>query len=64
VIRWAWLMLMLMCWPLASVADDALAEVMRMLAAVPTMEGTFREEKTLAVLQEPLVTTGRCKSLW
>ena len=57
MIRWAWL-LMLMCWPLASVADDALAEVMRMLAAVPTMEGTFREEKTLAVLQEPLVTTG------
>ncbi len=56
MIRWAWLLLM--CWPLASVADDALTEVMRMLAAVPAMEGTFREEKTLAVLQEPLVTTG------
>ena len=56
MIRWAWLLLA--CWPLAGVADDALAEVMRMLAAVPAVEGTFREEKNLAVLQEPLVATG------
>jgi hypothetical protein len=40
------------------VADDALDQVMRALAAVPAVEGTFREEKTLAILQEPLVATG------
>ncbi len=56
MIRWAWLLLA--CWPLAGVADDALAEVMRMLAAVPAVEGTFREEKNLAMLQEPLIATG------
>ena len=55
--RWAWLLLA--CWPLASAAGDALAEVMRMLAAVPAVEGEFREEKQLAALQEPLVATGR-----
>lgn len=55
--RWAWLLLA--GWPLASAADDdALAQVMRSLAAVPTVEGSFREEKSLAVLQEPLVATG------
>jgi hypothetical protein len=53
-----WIGLLLACWPLAGVADDALVEVMRMLAAVPVVEGTFREEKTLAMLQEPLIATG------
>ena len=54
-----WIGLLLACWPLAGAADDALAQVMRMLAAVPAVEGTFREEKNLAALQEPLVATGR-----
>lgn len=54
--RWAWLLLA--CWPLASAAGDALAEVMRMLTAVPAVEGAFREEKNLAMLQEPLIATG------
>jgi len=54
--RWSgWL---LACWPLLGLADDSLAEVMRRLAAVPAVEGTFREEKTLAALEQPLVATG------
>ena len=49
----------LLCWPQAVVADDgALAQVMRALAAVPAVEAAFREEKTWAVLDAPLVTTG------
>lgn len=31
---------------------------MRALAAVPSIQATFREEKTLAILQEPLITHG------
>ena len=54
--RWGWLLLA--CWPLTGAADGALAEVMRLLAAVPAVEGAFREEKNLAVLREPLVATG------
>jgi len=54
--RWPGLLL---CWPLVGVADDdALAQVMRALAAVPAVEAAFREEKTLAVLDAPLVATG------
>lgn len=55
--RWIWLLLL---WqPLAVFANDnALAEVMRALAAVQSVEATFREEKTLAMLEEPLVTHG------
>lgn len=54
--RWAWLLL---GWPLAGMAEeDALAPIMRSLAAVPAVEGRFREEKSLAMLQEPLVATG------
>ncbi len=54
--RWAGLLL---CWPLAGVADEsALSQVMQALAAVPAVETAFREEKTLAVLDAPLVATG------
>lgn len=53
--RW---LLLLGLWPPASWAGDALPEVMRALAAVPSVEAMFREEKTLALLQEPLVTQG------
>ncbi len=53
-----WLMLWIL-WPLAVWAgDDTLSEVMRALAAVPSVEAAFREEKTLALLQEPLVMHG------
>ncbi|MFZ1641827.1 MAG: LolA-related protein [Candidatus Contendobacter sp.] len=56
--RWAGLLL-LAYWPLAgAVADDALSQVMRSLAAVPAVEAAFREEKTLAALDAPLVATG------
>lgn len=51
--------LWLILWPLAVWAgEDTLSEVMRALAAVPAVEAVFREEKTLAMLQEPLVTQG------
>lgn len=54
--RWPFLLVL---WPLAVWAgDDALSEVMRMLAATPSVEAAFREEKTLALLQEPLITHG------
>ena len=54
--RWIGLLL---CWPLMGLAgDDPLAQVMRALAAVPAVEATFREEKTLAMLNAPLVATG------
>ncbi len=54
--RWAWL---LCCWPLLAAADDgALDQVMRALAAVQAVETTFREEKNLAMLREPLVASG------
>ena len=36
-----------------------LSAVMHALAAVPTLHAEFREEKTLAVLKTPLITTGR-----
>ena len=55
--RWSWLLLA--GWPLAGVTDDdALSQVMRALAAVPAVEATFREEKTLAMLDAPLVASG------
>ncbi|MCC6136045.1 MAG: outer membrane lipoprotein carrier protein LolA [Candidatus Contendobacter sp.] len=60
--RWFAVLLavLLLCWPLAAViADEALTEVMRTLAAVKSLQAEFREEKTLAMLQQPLVTTGR-----
>ena len=51
---------LLLGWPLAAPATDtAFSEVMAALAAVRTVEATFREEKTLAILDEPLVATGR-----
>jgi hypothetical protein len=53
--RWAGLLL---CGPLTVMADDALTQVMRALAAVPAVEAAFREEKNLAVLDAPLVATG------
>ncbi len=54
--RWAGLLL---CAPLAVAADDAaLTQVMRALAEVPAVEAAFREEKTLAVLDAPLIATG------
>ena len=55
--RWVWLLLL--WWPLGlSAADEALDQVMRALAAVPAVQAAFREEKTLAILQEPLVSSG------
>ena len=55
--RWAWLLLL--WWPLGlSAADEALDQIMRALAAVPAVQAAFREEKTLAILQEPLVSSG------
>lgn len=54
----AWLAGLALCWPLFSNAQEGLAQVMRQLAAVPAVEATFREEKTLAMLQQPLVATG------
>lgn len=55
--RWGWLLLW---WPLAvPAADEGLTEVMRALATVKSLEAAFREEKTLAILQEPLITTGQ-----
>lgn len=53
-----WLGFWLLLWPLASAADEELARIMRALAAVPAVEATFQEEKTLAMLTTPLVTTG------
>lgn len=52
---WLWL------WPLtlAAASDASLTEVMRALAAVPTVAAEFREEKTLAILDAPLIATGR-----
>ena len=54
-----WIMLLLLGWPLAGVGQDGLDQVMRLLAAVPAVQGEFREEKHLAVLQEPLIATGK-----
>ncbi len=54
-----WLGLLVGCWPLMGLTDDdALSQVMRALAAVPAVEAAFREEKTLAVLDAPLVASG------
>lgn len=48
-------------WPLllSATGDANLTEVMRALAAVPTVAAEFREEKTLAILDTPLIATGR-----
>ncbi|MCB1778144.1 MAG: outer membrane lipoprotein carrier protein LolA, partial [Candidatus Competibacteraceae bacterium] len=54
-----WIVLFLLWQSLTAFANDrALSQVMAALAAVPSVEATFREEKTLAMLQEPLVTHG------
>ena len=51
--------LLLALWPLAAHPDDnTLTQVMQALAATPTVEAVFREEKNLALLQEPLITHG------
>ena len=54
-----WPLVLLLCWPLSGLAQDGFDQVMRLLAAVPAVEGEFREEKQLAVLQQPLVASGR-----
>ena len=54
-----WPVVLLLCWPLSGLAQDGFDQVMRLLAAVPAVEGEFREEKQLAVLQQPLVASGR-----
>jgi outer membrane lipoprotein-sorting protein len=54
-----WMLLFLLWQPLVVFANDqALSRVMEALAAVQSVEATFREEKTMAMLQEPLVTHG------
>lgn len=54
-----WILLFLLSQPLAVLANDsAFSKVMQALAAVQSVKTTFREEKTLAMLQEPLVTHG------
>ena len=54
-----WLFLFLLWQPLTSLANDrVLSQVMAALAAAPSVEAAFREEKVLAMLQEPLVTHG------
>ena len=54
-----WLAALLLCGPPTGFAQESLDQVMRLLAAVPAVEGDFREEKHLAALREPLVATGR-----
>ena len=55
-----WFGVLLLCWPLTvGATDEALAEVMRLLAGVKSLQAEFREEKTLAMLQQPLIATGR-----
>jgi hypothetical protein len=54
------LLLLLAGWPVASRAEPfPLAALMALLAAVPERRATFREEKRLAALTEPLVSQGR-----
>jgi len=54
-----WLLCWLLCWPLAAgAADDTLTTVMQRLAEVKTVEAHFQEEKTLAMLQQPLHSSG------
>ena len=54
-----WIGLLLAIGSTVGVADDdGLVQVMRALAAVSTVQAAFREEKTLAILQEPLMSTG------
>jgi len=56
---WLWL-----CIPVATAADQTpvapwtLEQLMQALAAVKAKDATFREQKQLAILQQPLVTTG------
>lgn len=57
--RKRWIALLLLGWPLVGIGDTALDQVMRMLAAVPAMEGEFSEVKYMSVLQGPLVATGK-----
>lgn len=57
--KYCWILLFLLSPPLAVLASDsALSKVMQALAAVRSVEATFQEEKTLAMLQEPLITHG------
>ncbi|HCB14758.1 MAG TPA: acyltransferase [Gammaproteobacteria bacterium] len=54
-----WVLWCLLLQPLAVLASDsALSKVMQALAAVQSVKAVFQEEKTLAMLQEPLVTHG------
>lgn len=57
--RACWLWPLLLGWSaLGAAAEETLDQIMRSLAAVPAVEAAFREEKTLAVLDAPLVATG------
>ena len=44
--------------PAAPAPDDALARLIADLASIPGLEARFREEKHLALLEEPLVSEG------
>jgi len=58
------LLWLLLCIPVATapsqtpVAPWTLQQLMPALAAVKAVDSTFREQKQLAILQQPLVTTG------
>lgn len=58
------LLWLLLCIPVATasgqtpVAPWTLQQLMPALAAVKAVDATFREQKQLAILQQPLVTTG------
>ena len=58
------LLWLLLCIPVATAVDQTpvapwtLEQSMQALAAVKAVDATFREQKQLAILQQPLVTTG------
>ncbi len=60
----SWIRMLLLCQPLLVLAADAAApgwtleRLMETLAAVETIDATFTERKELAILREPLVSTG------
>ena len=58
-----WIILPLLWLALAAIADQipsswTLQQLMRSLATVTTVSATFREQKDLAILQQPLVMSG------
>ncbi len=59
--RRAWLALALLAasTPAVAVADAGVAEIMRMLSEVPAARSRFVETRTAAMLNAPLVLTGR-----